>query len=142
MNKEIIKKYSNEELTVLWKPRTCIHAGECIKALPQVYNPAEKPWLKIENATTEELKAQIRKCPSGALSYYMKNEERKEIEAIETKIEVLQNGPLLVFGTLKVTNIDGSSEVKKKTTAFCRCGSSNNKPYCDGTHTKVGFKDQ
>ena len=67
-NKEIIKKYSKKELTVVWKPKKCIHAGECVKALPQVYNPKERPWLKIDNATTDELKEQIMKCPSGALS--------------------------------------------------------------------------
>ena len=141
MNKEIIKKYSNEDLTVVWKPSMCTHAGECIKALPQVYNPAERPWLKIENATSEELKAQIRRCPSGALSYYMNNEEKNKTETLTTKVEVMKNGPLLVYGILKVTDKEGKSEVKNKTTAFCRCGKSNNKPYCDGTHTKVGFKD-
>lgn len=75
MEKEIEKKYSNGELTVVWKPKKCIHAGECVKALPQVYNPREKPWIKVENATTEELKAQINKCPSGALSYLMNDWE-------------------------------------------------------------------
>lgn len=75
MKKEIVKKYSNGELTVVWKPNKCIHAGECVKALPQVYNPKEKPWIKAENASTEELKAQINKCPSGALSYLMNDKE-------------------------------------------------------------------
>jgi uncharacterized Fe-S cluster protein YjdI len=72
MEKEIIKEYANDEIVVVWKPQTCIHAAECVKALPKVYNPKEKPWIKVENATTEELKAQIGKCPSGALSYYEK----------------------------------------------------------------------
>ena len=75
MEREIVKKYSNGELTVVWKPKKCIHAGECVKALPQVYNPKEKPWIKAENATTEELKAQINKCPSGALSYLMNDKK-------------------------------------------------------------------
>jgi len=139
MDKEIIKEYSNGELTIVWKPKTCIHAAECVKALPKVYNPKARPWLKIENATTEELKAQIKKCPSGALSYYMNDEDNKEAETLETKVEVLENGPLLVYGTLKVTDKDGNTETKNKTTAFCRCGHSNNKPYCDGAHIKSGF---
>ncbi len=71
MKKEITKEYTNGELTIVWKPERCIHAAECVKALPEVYNPKEKPWLKIENATTDELKSQIKKCPSGALSYYI-----------------------------------------------------------------------
>ena len=140
MEKEITKEYSNGELTVVWKPKACIHAAECVKMLPEVYNPNERPWIKVENATTEQLKAQIRKCPSGALSYYMNGEENKEEESLETKVEVLENGPLLVYGTLKVTDKDGNSEVKNKTTAFCRCGQSQNKPYCDGAHVKAGFK--
>ncbi|KYG76628.1 (4Fe-4S)-binding protein [Roseivirga echinicomitans] len=71
MEKEIVKEYSNGELTVVWKPQKCIHAGECVKALPEVYNPKEKPWIKAENASTQALKDQIAKCPSGALSYRM-----------------------------------------------------------------------
>lgn len=68
-------EYKKEDITIVWKPSVCIHAGECIKALPKVYNPRERPWLKIENATNQEFKAQIAKCPSGALSYYVNNDK-------------------------------------------------------------------
>lgn len=139
-NREIIKEYTNGELTIIWKPRTCIHSAECVKRLPNVYNPNEKPWIKAENATTEELKEQIEACPSGALSYRMNNEEDKEEANLETKIEVLENGPLLVYGTLHITNANGETEKKNKTTAFCRCGASQNKPYCDGAHREAQFK--
>jgi uncharacterized Fe-S cluster protein YjdI len=64
------KEYSNGEITIVWKQDNCIHTAECMRILPQVYNPRERPWIKTENAATEELKAQISKCPSGALSYY------------------------------------------------------------------------
>lgn len=67
---EITKEYSNGELTVVWKPKLCQHAGICVKMLPQVYNPKDKPWIKAENASTQELKDQIAQCPSGALSHY------------------------------------------------------------------------
>ena len=62
-------EYKNEDITILWQPEKCIHAGNCVRNLPKVYNPKERPWVKIENATTEELKAQLATCPSGALSY-------------------------------------------------------------------------
>ncbi|MEE9432018.1 MAG: (4Fe-4S)-binding protein [Melioribacteraceae bacterium] len=71
MEKEIIKEYTNGELTIVWKPKSCTHSGVCVKTLPKVYNPNAKPWLSIENASTEELKEQISMCPSGALSYFM-----------------------------------------------------------------------
>jgi hypothetical protein len=82
----------------------------------------------------------VKKCPSGALRFYMNNEDDKTSESLETKVEVLENGPLLVYGTLKVTHKDGSEETKNKTTAFCRCGASQNKPFCDGAHVKDEFR--
>lgn len=62
-------EYNAGEITILWKPKVCIHAGICVKMLPQVYNPKDRPWIKPENATAAELKNQIENCPSGALSY-------------------------------------------------------------------------
>lgn len=63
-----MKEYSNGEITILWQSEKCTHSGICVKTLPQVYNPQERPWIKIENATSEELINQVAKCPSGALS--------------------------------------------------------------------------
>lgn len=63
-------KYSNGEITIVWKPSLCTHTGICVRTLPAVYNPRVRPWIKIENATTQELIAQVNKCPSGALTYY------------------------------------------------------------------------
>lgn len=71
MNREI--EYSNGVLTIIWKPELCQHAGVCVKMLPEVYHPKERPWVKPGNATTEQLIAQISKCPSGALTYRINN---------------------------------------------------------------------
>ncbi|TPV35675.1 CDGSH iron-sulfur domain-containing protein [Paucihalobacter ruber] len=60
---------------------------------------------------------------------------------METKVEVLEKGPLLVHGTISITHKNGDVETKKRTTAFCRCGASNTKPYCDGHHNTSGFND-
>ena len=75
MGKKI--EYSNGELTIIWQPDLCQHSCICVKTLPQVYNPKERPWVKIENATTDELIAQINKCPSGALSYRLNKKEEE-----------------------------------------------------------------
>lgn len=72
---EKIIKYPTKDITVVWKPEICQHAGICVKMLPEVYHPKERPWVKPDNATTEQLIAQISKCPSGALSYHY-NEEK------------------------------------------------------------------
>ena len=83
MDKEnIIKKYSNGEITVVWQPSLCIHSTICWKeltGLPEVFNPKEKPWIKMEGSTTERIAEQVKKCPSGALSFYFnKIEENTE----------------------------------------------------------------
>lgn len=137
---EIKKKYNNKDLTVLWQPKLCIHAAECVKLLPEVYDPKAKPWIKMENASTDELKSQIDKCPSGALSYYMNNQNKNTNMETQTKINIMENGPLLVEGSIEITRPDGTVESKEKTTAFCRCGASANKPFCDGQHKKIDFK--
>lgn len=61
-------KYPNGGITILWKPKVCIHSGVCVRTLPQVYDPKARPWIRPENATTQELIDQVGKCPSGALS--------------------------------------------------------------------------
>lgn len=141
---DITKEYSNGEITVVWKPKMCIHSGNCTAGLPEVFQPNEKPWIKVEAASSADIMAQIEKCPSGALSYY-KNEEKEEMQKDSTpdvRVEVMKNGPLMVHGEITVKGKDGNEETKTKVTAFCRCGLSSNKPYCDGTHNKQGFKDE
>lgn len=140
---EITKKYSNEDITIVWKPSVCIHSTLCWKGekgLKQVFNPMEKPWIKPEGGTTKEIIERVNNCPSGAISFYYNNEQNKTTETkAESIVEAMPNGPLLVYGNITVKHSNGETEQKNKVTAFCRCGASSNKPYCDGTHTKNGF---
>ncbi len=66
--KNLKKEYSNDEITVIWQSGLCIHSGNCARNLPSVFQPKEQPWIKVENASTEEIRATVAKCPSGALS--------------------------------------------------------------------------
>lgn len=61
-------EYTNGDVTIIWKPELCAHAGICVKMLPEVYNPKNRPWIKPENATSDEIIKQVNQCPSGALS--------------------------------------------------------------------------
>lgn len=141
MDKIITKKYTNGEVTVVWQPHLCIHSAKCFKGLPSVFDPRKRPWVTPEGSTTENIIQQIEQCPSGALSYHL-NEENSEALTVtsETVVEVLPKGPLLVYGNLTVKDAVGNESKKTKVTAFCRCGHSANKPYCDGSHVKVGFE--
>jgi uncharacterized Fe-S cluster protein YjdI len=140
--KDITKKYTNGEVTVVWKPSQCIHSTICFKGLGQVFDPRKRPWVTPEGATTAEIVEQIKKCPSGALSYYMNSDaSASEIKVdADTIVETMPNGPLLVYGNVTIKDSHGNLTQKNNVTAFCRCGSSGNKPYCDGSHKRVGFE--
>lgn len=67
---DIIKKYSNDEITVVWEPEKCIHSAICFNGLPQVFDPNKRPWVNIKGADTENITDQVKACPSGALTYF------------------------------------------------------------------------
>jgi uncharacterized Fe-S cluster protein YjdI len=71
----MVKKYSNDEITVVWKPGLCQHSTKCWKELLMVFNPQKKPWIDMKGASTERIIEQVNRCPSGALSYYKNDEE-------------------------------------------------------------------
>ena len=83
---DITKKYTNGEVTIVWKPALCIHSKNCwndVIGMPHVFNPFKKPWIKIEADSTEKIIDQVKKCPSGALSYYLNSDEGEESNTTE-----------------------------------------------------------
>lgn len=82
---DLSKKYTNGEITILWKPSVCSHSTICWKGaggLIDVFNPREKPWIKPAGASTERIIEQVKKCPSGALSFYFNREEANSPEEL------------------------------------------------------------
>jgi len=67
--------YSNGEVTIVWRPGRCIHSGNCARGLPEVFKPREKPWITPKGSTTEKIIVQVKKCPTGALSYFMNDDK-------------------------------------------------------------------
>jgi uncharacterized Fe-S cluster protein YjdI len=133
------REYATDELAVEWHPRLCYHARECIKALPAVFDAERRPWIQVDAATTEEVEDAVARCPSGALRSHRVGVLRVEPSA-ETEVSVTPNGPLILRGNLRIVR-DGVEVARLEKAALCRCGHSSNKPFCDGTHLKVGFSD-
>jgi uncharacterized Fe-S cluster protein YjdI len=69
MSEEIVKEYTNGEITIIWKPETCTHSKKCWKNLLEVFDPRNRPWVNPFGASTERIIEQINECPSKALSY-------------------------------------------------------------------------
>ncbi len=138
-----MKEYSCEGLIVKWNPEKCIHAKECVNGLPQVFDHDSRPWINMQGASPEEIMKVIDRCPSGALTYQEKAPESAEKDASNGRyasIRVVKNGPLLVEGGCRLFNSDGN-EMAEGAFALCRCGASRKKPFCDGSHIKIGFHD-
>jgi uncharacterized Fe-S cluster protein YjdI len=138
---EEIKKFTNGEITVIWKPSTCIHSGNCVRGLSKVFNPKVRPWIKIFSPTTDEIMKTVNNCPSGAITFERNNDMSEKAQAAQPKIkiQVLTGGPLMLEGTCAILDKDGNETLKEGKVFLCRCGSSKNKPYCDGTHKAVEF---
>lgn len=141
MRDETIRKYTNKEITVVWKPDLCVHSAICWKGLGAVFQPNERPWVKMGGASSAEISSQVERCPSGALSW-LRNDEvvTTTQDSAPTVIDVTDNGPLVISGPITLKHPDGREEHRTRSTALCRCGQSGKKPFCDGTHSKVGFK--
>ena len=136
--KDTRKEYSNGELTIVWKPSLCIHSENCWRGLPEVFRYKQKPWIDPKGADSATIKSQIEKCPSGALSYLINGETELNVTGKALEIDVIDNGPLRVSGNM---TIKYKGEVlEKEKASLCRCGASENKPFCDGTHKKIGFE--
>jgi uncharacterized Fe-S cluster protein YjdI len=135
------KHYSNSEITVIWKSEICIHSGNCVRGLQEVFNPQKRPWINIQGGSTESIINTVNNCPSGALTYKRNSEMNKNENEIKNAVKIKVNpaGPLMIEGPCEISNVDGSVITKTGKVFLCRCGQSNNKPYCDGSHKKAEF---
>ena len=128
---------------LLWKPDLCVHATICFTELPKVFIPYERPWILMKSASTEKIIDTVCQCPTQALSYFWNNkkqEEMKNEEEKNTEISIIKNGPYIIKGSFKITDIDGNEIVCEKSASLCRCGYTKNRPFCDGSHLESDFK--
>lgn len=133
------REYATEEIVVEWHPALCFHSQNCVRALPAVFDSSRRPWIDVDAATADEIEEAVDACPSSALRLRRLNGAAARAAPTELEVTPSPNGPLLVRGRLRVRLPDGSSEELTRA-AFCRCGQSGNKPFCDGTHREVGFR--
>lgn len=113
----------------------CIHARRCVTGEPAVFRAnVEGPWIDADGATADEILRVAINCPSGAITVRRRDTGADEAAPKANKLMVRENGPLAVHADLA---IDGHGTMLRAT--LCRCGLSNNKPFCDNSHVKGGF---
>lgn len=69
MDKHVKRDYTKDKLTVHWDSSRCVHCGNCVRGLPGVFNVKASPWINLDGAEAEAIRAQVDLCPSGALSF-------------------------------------------------------------------------
>ena len=132
------KSYQGQELVMKDIKSLCVHAGFCVTEKTEVWDLVDQA---PDPAAREALIHMIRNCPSGRLEYTDETHDSPVEEELPQEIGIIEDGPLYVRGRMVVEGADGQwYEVRNRVT-LCRCGASKNKPFCDGMHAEVGFRD-
>lgn len=148
-NNEIAKEYSNGEITIFWKHELCIHSANCLMGMPRVFNNRRNPWINLAGANSKEVMKIIDSCPSRALTYLkstnfrvQKPRKHKKQTPKFARVQILKDGPALITGNFIIRDLKKKKiRLESEVAAICRCGHSNKKPFCDGSHLVKGFKD-
>lgn len=134
--------YANAEIEVHWEPRLCIHTKSCVRLLPDVFDPDRRPWVDVDAGDTDPdaIAATVLTCPTGALHFRRLDAGAQEEAPEEATFAPQPDGPLFVRGHVRVVDADGKLIREDTRLALCRCGASENKPFCDGSHRRIGFR--
>jgi uncharacterized Fe-S cluster protein YjdI/CDGSH-type Zn-finger protein len=133
------RAYRSDAIEVHWEPRLCIHVRNCVRGLGQVFDPSARPWIQVDAADPDAVAETILRCPTGALHFRRLDGGQQEEVPAETTVEPRPNGPLFMHGHLKIVDTEGKLIREDTRVALCRCGGSKNKPFCDGSHRRIGF---
>jgi CDGSH-type Zn-finger protein/truncated hemoglobin YjbI len=145
--------YVGQQVTILDNRGTCQHSGYCTDRLATVFRLREEPFVAPSGGRMDEIIRAVRDCPSGALGYAVDGVEAPaDVDHHGTRlpaIEVSRDGPYRVTGGIPLVGYDGhdGTDVSRNAGAstehyaLCRCGRSQNKPFCSGMHYYVDFHD-
>jgi CDGSH-type Zn-finger protein/uncharacterized Fe-S cluster protein YjdI len=132
------RRYKGEQADILYNLRRCIHAEECIHRLSQVFDSSKRPWIDANGADADYVTRVIQHCPSGALHVERHDGGAGEPTPERNTIRLHENGYLQFTGDLAIHSAV-LNEPNETRAALCRCGASNNKPFCDNSHLSTGF---
>jgi CDGSH-type Zn-finger protein/truncated hemoglobin YjbI len=140
--------YKGQQIEIFDNRGICAHSGFCTDRLASVFHVGQEPFVTPSGARLDEIIQCVRACPSGALSYAMDGvEARSQVDRNRpASIEVSKDGPYRITGALglvdehgiDIPRAEGSS---REHFSLCRCGHSQNKPFCSGMHWSIQFQD-
>ena len=131
--------YVGKNITIHDNRSICAHAAHCTEHSASVFSMTAEPWIDADGDAAADTIATIRMCPSGALAYSIGG-VRHEHAGRAPAIHITKDGPYAVVGGPQLKG--DAAPVSGEHYTLCRCGQSKNKPFCDGAHWRVGFKDE
>ncbi|HTN44694.1 MAG TPA: CDGSH iron-sulfur domain-containing protein [Nitrospiria bacterium] len=132
------RNFNGRGLVMTDVKKFCVHAGFCVSEKTEAWDLVRKT---TDPAARDKLIGMIRNCPSGRLEYAEPPVDAPVEEPLPREIGIVQNGPLYVRGRIVVEGADGRAYEVRNRMTLCRCGASKNKPFCDGSHAEIGFRD-
>jgi CDGSH-type Zn-finger protein/uncharacterized Fe-S cluster protein YjdI len=135
------RRYSGVDVDITYNVKRCIHAENCINQLAPVFDKQRRPWISPDGAVAGDVATMIGNCPSGALHYERKDGGAAEAIPERNIIMLWQDGPLQFNGELVINGATVAIASETRAT-LCRCGASQNKPFCDNSHKNIGFSAQ
>jgi CDGSH-type Zn-finger protein/truncated hemoglobin YjbI len=140
--------YEGVQVTVLDNRGLCAHSGFCSDRLRSVFHAGSEPFVTPSGGRLDEIVQAVRACPSGALSYAIDGREAREQvdQQREPAIEVSKDGPYRITGGVPLLDANGEPVARNEGASLehyslCRCGKSQNKPFCSGMHWYASFRD-
>ena len=140
--------YPGLALTILDNRGLCAHSGFCTDGVPTVFHAGSEPFVTPSGGRMDEIVRAVRACPSGALSFAVDGREaREEVDQPRAPaIEISKDGPYRVTGSMPLLDADGEVVERNEGASLehyslCRCGKSQNKPFCSGMHWYAEFHD-
>jgi CDGSH-type Zn-finger protein/uncharacterized Fe-S cluster protein YjdI len=134
-----VREYAAKGITVSYDVQRCIHAHECVRGLPRVFDVKRRVWIDATQASPEAIATVIKRCPTGALHFRRNDGGASEEIPERNEVRVMPDGPLYVRGEVEIQT---PAEIIHETrAALCRCGASANKPFCDNSHQRMDFHD-
>lgn len=139
-NRDALLNAQAPGITVHFNRAICSGAGECVRGLPEVFVSGAKDWIRPTEGSVEDIIATVRKCPSGALTYTVDGKTVTRNDA-EVGVRIVANGPYEITGPVEFDPPRWSTNASRTCFALCRCGKSENAPFCDYSHGEKGWQD-
>lgn len=123
------RRYEGAGIAVSYEVGRCLHAAECLRGLPEVFDAGRRPWVEPAAASADRVAEVVERCPSGALQYHREDGVPDEVPPSPTRASLRGDGALHLRGDLRLATPEG--ERAETRVMLCGCAQTRQAPFCD-----------